>query len=437
MAGEPKKLAHRPIVNAGGGAYRRGARSVAGDARRRGPVVLDLDYRIFDADNHYYETRDAFTRHIDRAFRDRTFHVRRNEDGREQWFIGDVPFGYLPHWSFETAQKPGGLKEVLRNLKSGVISSDRAEVPMDPAFQFREPRLARMDEQRVESAVLMPTLGVTVEHVMRRDVGLTYANLRSFNRWLDEEWGFDHQGRIYTTPLISLLDLDEAVRDLDWALERGARVIHLRPAPVAGRSPADTHYDPFWARANEAGLPVFMHSSDSGYNEMYSKAWGHRPNPGVFDADAFQWAMCMVERPIMETLASFIYWNFQARFPNIALASIENGSGWVDYLLKTLDKGRGMGRNGSWPGGRLTERPSEIFRRSVYVNPFHEEDVAALVELIGPTQVLGGSDYPHAEGVAEPLEFTEALEALPQEHVRLIMRDNARRIVGLDTAVAA
>lgn len=399
--------------------------------------MTDLGYRIFDADTHYYETRDAFTRHIEPAYRDRTFAVRTNDQGREQWFLGDQEHGYFPHWSFETAQKPGALKEVLRNLKAGVISSDRAEVPMDPAFQYRDARLARMDDQQVESCVIMPTLAVTVEHPMRHDVGLTYANLRAFNRWLDEEWGFDHQGRIYTTPLISLLDRDEAITDLEWSLARGARVIHIRPGPVAGRSPADTHFDPFWARADEAGVTVFMHSSDSSYNEMYSTQWGHRPNPGVFDADAFQWAMCMIERPIMETMASFLFWNFAARFPNVAVCSIENGSGWVDYLLRCVDKGRGMGRNGSWPGGQLSERPSTTFKRSMYVNPFHEEDVPALVELIGATQVLGGSDYPHAEGVDGPLEFMEALETLNPDQVRLIMRDNARRLIGLDTAVPA
>jgi hypothetical protein len=188
---------------------------------------------------------------------------------------------------------------------------------------------------------------------------------------------------------------------------------------------------------DEARLAVFMHSSDSSYNELISRHWGHRPNPGVFDADAFQWAMCMVERPIMDTIASFLFWNFQARFPNVALASIENGSGWVDYLLRCVDKGRGMGRNGSWPGGRLTERPSDIFKRAVYVNPFHEEDVVALVNLIGAGQVLGGSDYPHAEGINEPLEFTEAIEDLPPDQVRLIMRDNARRVLGLDSSVLA
>lgn len=399
--------------------------------------MSDLGYRIFDADTHYYETRDAFTRHIEPAYRDRTFNVRVNEQGREQWYLGDREHGYFPHWSFETAQKPGALKEILRNLKSGVISSDRAEVPMDPAFQYREPRLARMDEQLVESCVIMPTLAVTVEHPMRHDTGLTYANLRSFNRWLDEEWGFDYQGRIYTTPLISLLDRAEAIRDLEWSLERGAKVIHIRPGPVAGRSPADTHFDPFWARADEAHVTVFMHSSDSSYNEMYSTQWGHRPNPGVFDADAFQWAMCMVERPIMDTLASFLFWNFHARFPNVAICSIENGSGWVEYLLKTVDKGRGMGRNGSWPGGALAERPSTIFKESMYVNPFHEEDVESLVKLLGASQVLGGSDYPHAEGVDGPLEFVAAVENLPDDQIRLIMRDNARRLVGLDTAVAA
>jgi len=46
-------------------------------------------------------------------------------------------------------------------------------------------------------------------------------------------------------------------------------------------------------------------------------------------------------------------------------------------------------------GGTLTERPSDIFRRHVWVSPFREEDIATLVNSIGVDQVLMGSDWPH------------------------------------------
>ena len=53
-----------------------------------------------------------------------------------------------------------------------------------------------------------------------------------------------------------------------------------------------------------------------------------------------------------------------------------------------MDKIVGMGRGGPWPGGRLSAKPSEIFRGHVYVSPFHEEDIRALAALIGAERVL-------------------------------------------------
>jgi predicted TIM-barrel fold metal-dependent hydrolase len=136
------------------------------------------------------------------------------------------------------------------------------------------------------------------------------------------------------------------------------------------------------------------------------------------------------DRPIMDTIAALIYHNFFGRFPNVKVLSVENGSGWAPYLIGAMDKMRGMGRNGPWPGGRITQRPSEIFRQHVFVNPFHEEDHVALSALIGSSQVVFGSDYPHAEGLELPEAFVAELEPrMPAADVRMIMGENARRLV--------
>ena len=102
------------------------------------------------------------------------------------------------------------------------------------------------------------------------------------------------------------------------------------------------------------------------------------------------------------------------------------------YVLESIDKKKGMGRNGPWPGGRLLGRPSEIFREHVYLTPFPEDDVPALIELMGPTRVLCGSDYPHPEGMAAPHDFFDLVGGLDTGVQRLVMRENARRLLGLD-----
>jgi predicted TIM-barrel fold metal-dependent hydrolase len=239
-------------------------------------------------------------------------------------------------------------------------------------------------------------------------------------------------------PLVSLLDVEQAVSQLEWALDRGARIIHIRPAPTgSGRSPADPLYDPFWARVNEAGVAVACHMAESGYNELLSPHWGEHPSPTSHKQSALQWTSFVGDRPIMDMLAALVLHNLFGRYPNVKVMSVENGSLWVPYLLKQMDKMNGMGRNGPWIGGRLTERPSDVFRRHVYVCPYHEENVRALAELIGVGHVVFGSDYPHPEGVADPQDFADALEGMSANDVQAIMCGNADGVLGGVIATAA
>jgi predicted TIM-barrel fold metal-dependent hydrolase len=387
-------------------------------------------YPIFDADNHYYEPTDCFTRHIEPRFRDQVIRFV-EEDGAPAIRVGDKPYTYGAVYVDRTP-RPGSLIEFLRSLKKGEGIASEIDQDMLPAFQDRDARLALMDEQGVESTIMLPTLAVTVEHFMRDDIPQTYANLEAFNKFVDEDWGFAYQDRIFSPAILSLLDLDLAVAELERVLARGARIIHLLAGPQGGRSPADPCFDPFWARIEEAGAIPAFHSAESGYNELFSVAWGEAPNPPPFEQSAFQWMNFFGDRPIIETLTSLIFMNLFDRFPQLRVASIEHGSIWVRYVLESIDKKKGMGRNGPWPGGRLKRRPSEIFREHVYLTPFPEDDVPALIELMGSERVLCGSDYPHPEGMAAPHEFFDLVGGLDTEVQRLVMRENGRRLLGLD-----
>ena len=92
-----------------------------------------------------------------------------------------------------------------------------------------------------------------------------------------------------------------------------------------------------------------------------------------------------------------------------------------------------MGRYGPWVGGRFSGRPSEVFRRHCFVSPYPQDDVCALVDRIGASQVLFGSDFPHPEGLADPARFVDLLEGRSDDEIRLVMRDNAANLFGLTT----
>jgi len=249
--------------------------------------MTPLGFGIWDGDNHYYEPRDAFTRYIEPRYREGAVRVVET-DGKPQIWIGGREFHFLDDTfaSFDKTVRPGSLRDFLKSLGSErLVEPETIEIPMDPAFQRREERLARMDEQGVEAAFLFPTLGVCVEHFLRDDVELSYANLRAFNRWLDETWGYAWQGRIFASPVLSLLDPDEALRDLEGFLARGARLVNVRTGPAGGRSPADPVFDRVWSLANEAKLAIAYHVGEAGYNELISTHWGESANP----ASHHQW----------------------------------------------------------------------------------------------------------------------------------------------------
>ncbi len=390
-----------------------------------------FDYPLFDADNHYYESTDCFTRYIEPGYRDKAIALREIEPGRRQLFIGDKPFTFLAGEGFAGPKvaKAGSLREMLRTMKTGVTADSATSEPMQPAYQNRDARLAKMDEQGIESALLFPTLAVCVEHFMKDDVEQMYANFHAFNRWLDDAWGFNYRDRIFAPPLLSLLDRDRAVEELEYVLARGARIVALRPGPAFGRSPADPYFDRFWSILNEARVPVAFHIAESGYNETMSVHWGEEENPSSHRQSAFQWSCFYGDRPIIDTVAAMIFHNLFGRFPNVNVLSVENGSLWVPYAMSVMDKMKGMGRNGPWIGGYLKGRPSEVLKQRVFVSPYHEEDIPALIDRLGVSQVLFGSDYPHPEGLAQPADFAESIPDLSANELRMVMRENTYQLI--------
>lgn len=396
--------------------------------------MTDFDYPLIDADNHYYERPDCFSRNIEAAYRDRCITATATPDGDWEVQVAGRPYRFM-HVKFDKTNPPGSLYEVLRasdgesDINWG--SSYSAEL-MLAAYQDRDARLTLLDEQNVQATIMLPTFGVSVEDYLVDDPDATYANLRSFNRWIEDDWGYAYADRIFCPPLLSLVDLDQAILELDRVLEAGARIVHLRPCPRGdgNRSIADPHFDPFWARLDEAGVPVAFHIADFRYPEL-AVAMGDDPEANVREMSAFQWAFLHGDRPIMETIGTLLFGNMANRFPNLRYVSIENGSDWVPYLMTLVDKKKNMARYGPWLGGRPRGKLSEAFVANCFVAPYPEDDVMALVDRIGATQVLFGSDHPHPEGMADPARFADLIAGCDDTQTRRIMCDNTAELLGL------
>jgi predicted TIM-barrel fold metal-dependent hydrolase len=394
--------------------------------------VSELDYGVFDCDTHCYEARDAFTRHLPASYRDRAITPVLNAAGQEVILAGRrvATFNSEQGLGFDMAYRPGTLKEMLKQMESGSPEEAYQPEPMRREYVEREARLPLLEAQGVERCVVFPAgMALAAEHYVG-DTDALYANLSAFNQWFDETWGFDYEHRLYATAVVSLRDLDRSVALTEEVLDRGAKVVLLPTGPAYGRSPSHPYFDPVWSRLDEAGVTVAFHIMPFWYFDNVSPAWGLEADPAAWHMSAWQWMNVYGERPIIETLSALIFDNLFGRHPNLRVLVAEHGASWVPHTLKHMDKSRGMGRNGPWIGGRLTERPSAIFKEFVRVAPYPEDDIPGIVESLGGDDrcLVMGSDFPHAEGLAEPSDFGRLLDPLPEDAKRRIMRGNAETL---------
>jgi predicted TIM-barrel fold metal-dependent hydrolase len=318
---------------------------------------------------------------------------------------------------------------MLKQMASGNPDETYQPEAMRPEYQEREARLALMAQQGVDKCVLYASgMALSAEHYVA-DTAALYANIRSFNRWFNETWGFNFQDRIHAVALLSLRDLDLAVAETERIIDDGARVVLLPTGPAYGRSPGEPYFDPVWSRLAEAGVTIAFHIQPYWYFDALSPAWGHDPNPASWHMSAWQWNNVYGERPIEDTLSALIYDNLFGRHPELMVIVSEHGAEWAPHFVRHMDKSRGMGRNGPWKGGKLTERPSEIFRRHIRVTPYPEDDIPWVVDQLHQSDSLVmGSDFPHAEGLAEPADFAKLLDPLPEDVKGKILRTNAEAV---------
>jgi predicted TIM-barrel fold metal-dependent hydrolase len=267
--------------------------------------------------------------------------------------------------------------------------------------------------------------GLIVHDAFPENVEATFANVRAFNRYVENEWGFSYENRIFIPAVISFLDVELAVAELERVIAAGARTVLLPPGPINQHSPADPKFDPFWVRASEAGLGIAVHLNFTDYQRQ-SAVWSEDPDrhynlqPGF---TAFQWFAYWGDRPIMELCAALIFHNFFTRYPNMRVCISEQGSVWVPYAIRKMDHAFMLGRPATF-GDRLPARPSEIFRNHFLVAPFPEESLKRPLEVVSTDQLVFGSDFPHGEGLDDPSKYITQIGDLTEEDQRKIMRDN-------------
>jgi predicted TIM-barrel fold metal-dependent hydrolase len=388
----------------------------------------ELSYGLYDADEHYYEPEDALTRHLEAKHRHAVRWIEL--DGRKALLVSDRLLTMIPNPTYDPVGVPGSLGVYFRSQnREGKELRDLIEIQrMQPEYRDRARRVEVMNAQGVDFAWVLPSLGLGLEEMLLDDPAALHAVFRAYNRWLDEDWGFDRDGRIQTGPLLSLVDPDQAEAELSRVIEGGARFVTLRPAPVAAparhRSLGDPAHDRVWSLAAEAGIVIVFHAADSGYGK-YSEDWGDEQRFGGLKGSPFSEVLSVhIERPTFDTIAALICHGVFDRHPNLRVATVELGAGWVPELIRRL-----RASYGKMPQ-RFARDPIESFREHVWVTPFYEDDMRELRDALGAERVLLGSDWPHPEGLPEPRAGIAEYAVLEPNERRKALRDNLRELSG-------
>ena len=251
-------------------------------------MTRKLDYLVFDADNHMYEATDAFTKYLPDEYAGVIKYVEVN--GRTKIAIKNKISDYIPNPTFNKVAPPGAqeLEFKLKNPDSmtagrqGAPARAAAEVHRGAGGVLRA-RGPRHDDGRAGhrpghdvADAREPARGAP----HRRPASPPTSVVHALNQWMHEQWTFNFENRIFPTPVITLPIVDKAIEELEWVVERGAKAILVRPAPVPDfndrrRSFALPEFDPFWQKVVEADVVVGMHASDSGFQRYVNEWEGH------------------------------------------------------------------------------------------------------------------------------------------------------------------
>lgn len=388
-----------------------------------------LPFAVYDADNHLYEPPEAFLRHLPKPFQ-REFYFAEVK-GRTKLVINGQLSEYIPNPTFEVVAAPGVHEKWYRaENPEGLTMRELSGKPVRPAPEWRtgDGRLQALTQQGIHAALVFPTLASVVEARFETKPEVISALFRSFNTWLNEEWGFAREDRLFAVPMISLSEINDAADQLETVLKAGARCVAIRPAPVpglrGGRSPGSAEFDPFWARCAEAKIFVALHSSDSGYDQIY-QWWtaGSRSEYLPFQRDAFSVMLEPLARPITDTLSSLVCHGAFERNPDLRIVCVENSADWVGSLLRRFDRAYGQMPNA------FGQHPRESFIEHVFVAPAYEDDMDELAQSLPADRILFGSDYPHPEGLEQPLDYLHEFANFSEPDVRKIFHSNLKGLL--------
>jgi predicted TIM-barrel fold metal-dependent hydrolase len=379
--------------------------------------------RVIDVDTHVTEPPGVWVDRMSKAkWGDAIPHVRR-VDGVDAWFVGDTRIG-----------SPGPSS--MAGFDGVVPQGPKTFDDIHPSMYDSKARLEFMDEHGIHAQVLYPNVGGFGGQGWRGmgDREFVDACVQAYNDFLVDFASAD-PNRLIPVMSTPFWDVDFAVREIERCVAKGHRAINFCNQPDSHGEPplAHKHWDPIWAAAQDAGVPISFHvgGGDIGALMKDPAGMGFQANFGKVSS------LILVDN--MRCVADLVFGGICHRFPNLDFVSVESGVGWIPGVLETFDwQWLGSGINVEHPEYDLL--PSEYFKRQIYGCFWFERDSAVRSIELYPDNILYETDYPHptcqhpgpqSPGTLPRTYIDEALSVLPAEVQRKVLFDTAAKLYGV------
>ncbi len=217
--------------------------------------------------------------------------------------------------------------------------------------------------------------------------------------------------QIHALGLVPLQNVQLSILELERAMKIGLKGVEIG-AHVNGIYPGDASFLPFWEACEALGAVVFIHPVEG----------GGRPEL----KDHYMWNV--IGNPMDTTIAAghMILTGVMEAYPRLKII-LAHGGGTLPYIHGRLDRGYKMRPE---INKTISQPPTSYLKKFYFDSITHDADcLRSLVELVGPEQVLLGSDYPFDMGLEDPAGLVKAA-GFTADIEDMILQQNAIKLLG-------
>jgi predicted TIM-barrel fold metal-dependent hydrolase len=384
--------------------------------------MLTPSTKLMSADDHMIEPRHLWTDRVHVKYRDRCPRIVEIE-GREAWLYEDE----LAYTAMGSCRPLPGFDEAGYPPAPGTARYDEIR----PGCYDPVERIKDMDIDGVWGQITFPNYARFAGHrffLNASDHDLGLACLRTYNDHLLDEWCATDRERLFGAVILPLHDIDQAVKELERVVAKGAKALAFSENPTVLGLPSvhTSHWDPLWAAVNEAEIPVCMHIGSSSRLVTTSD---DAPPTVLVTLNGLNSMMAAVDWLMSGVLE---------RFPSLKVILSEGGAGWIPYMVERADKAfhdkrikPNLAIGQTSKGG--TVPPSQLFAEHMFVCLVDEHFALRSLGDIPVDNLLWEGDYPHGDGLwpHNRRYLEKVLTDVPDADATKIAESNLRKLLHL------